>query len=254
MIITILAGGQGKRMQSVKSNLPKVLHTVDDIPMIVRIVSEANKLNPSKIIIVVGKYHNIIKLTLESVGDYNNIVYANQLKIMGTKLGTGAAVESTIGMLDKHKINIILNGDTPLLKNETIRAIYNHFIASDYKLQITTIKLDNPFGNGRIIIADKEFEKIVEEKDCTAKEKQIKLVNVGIYIATTNIIADFIPIITNNNAQNEYYLTDIVELCKQRNLSVGMYELNQSKVSEIFNVNTKEQLEYVRNILPSQIL
>lgn len=240
MIITILAGGLGKRMMS---DIPKVLHTVHGIPMIVRIVTEAKKVKPTKIIVVVGKYHDIIKLTLENHG-HDDIMYAIQKE---TK-GTGDAVKSTIDLLTRDETNIILNGDTPLLRGETIQKIYDHFETNNSILQITTLTMDDPFGNGRCIIKNGEFEKIVEEKDCDIDERFVDLVNVGIYVAKTDIIIDLIPKITNNNAQNEYYLTDMVALCKQHELFVGTYQLDQSNQLEITNVNTKEQLIELENI------
>jgi len=106
--------------------------------------------------------------------------------------------------------------------------------------------LENPYGNGRIII-DKYFEEIVEEKDCNDKQKSIKLVNVGIYLATIPVLLKYIPRITSNNASNEYYLTDIVKLYKQDGNIPTAYILDKSKSDEIVNINTSEQL-YKLNI------
>jgi len=227
-----------------KSDVPKVLHKVNNVPMIVRIILEAKKLNPEKIIIVVGEYLKIIKAEINNY-DVGNIEFALQ----EVPLGTGDAIKSTLYFFkdDMNINNIILNGDTPLLKYETIQYLYDNFIDNKNKLQITCIKLDNPHGNGRIVLNSKnEFQKIVEEKDCNEEERNIKLVNVGIYIASSEILLKYIPKIKNKNAQKEFYLTDIVELYKygEKDL-VGLCKLNENKIDEIYNVNTKEQLDFI---------
>jgi len=168
--IIILAAGLGKRM---KSQLPKVLHKVARIPMLVKIINESRKLNPNKIFIVVGSYKETIENTIKEYTTLNNIIFVIQKK----PLGTGDAVKSTLSILLNNSVNIILNGDTPLLKATTIHKIYNYFIKNNYKLQITAIELDNPTGNGRIIKNNGIFESIVEENDCNNLQKQIKLVN-----------------------------------------------------------------------------
>ncbi|AYV82180.1 MAG: uridyltransferase [Homavirus sp.] len=255
MHIIVLAGGQGKRM---KSSLPKVLHLVNDKPMLLMIIEQVRNFNPSKIIVVVGKYYEIIKSTLLKYTKLDDITFVFQ----EPALGTGHAVlctlneleptndNITLNELEPNCVNIILNGDTPLIQYTTIKDIYDVFVKNNCSLQITCTELDNPTNNGRIIISDKgQFEKIVEEKDCTDKERNINLVNCGIYIATTNILKKYIPQITNMNAQKEYYLTDLVEIYKKTNNNVGLYTLPKDKQVEITNVNTKEQLDQLNNLI-----
>lgn len=242
--ITILAGGLGKRMQS---ELPKVLHEVNGIPMIVRLLSEIECLNPSKIILVVGKFKDIIDKTIKQYIDFDkvNILYAMQ----DVPMGTGHAVLCTLDMLNDNDINLILNGDNPMLSLSVMKEALDNFVQNNNNLQITAIEANNPTGSGRIILNNNIFEKIVEEKDCSSEQKNIKMINCGIYVANSNTLKKYIPEIKNNNMQNEYYLTDIVEICKSNNSSVGLYVIDQSKEFETININTKEQLEILNAIL-----
>lgn len=255
LYITILAGGLGKRMNS---SIPKVLHKVNNKPMIVYIIETSLKLNPKKIMIVVGCYKDIIKETIENYIHSNIIEYTLQ----ETALGTGDAIKSTLSTLSKSASNvnnIILNGDVPMLKYKTIRDIYQFYLDSKSQLLITTIKLKNPFGFGRICfkhtngVNKNQFEqyqvnKIIEEKDCSLEEKLIDVVNCGIYITNKDTLLKCIPQITNNNAQKEYYITDIVHLCEGTKLA---YILPENKFDEIYNINTEDQLNYVNKTLES---
>lgn len=238
LYITVLAGGIGKRM---KSQLPKVLHQVNNIPMIVRILYEVKQLNPVKIIIVVGQYKDIIKNTIDKYITDINFVYS----IQNEPLGTGNAVLSTLNNLDNNfSTNLILNGDTPMLKYNTLKNIYNNFIKNKYDLQITAIQATDPIGCGRIILDNtNKFTKIIEEKDCNDEEKKINLINCGIYISKINLLKKLIPEIKNNNFQKEYYLTDLVELCIHNKNKIGLFIMNADQENEIININTKEQLD-----------
>ena len=244
LYITILAAGNGKRMQSV---IPKVLHQIKGEIMIVRLIKQALELNPAKIFIVVGKYKNLICEEIQKYITNDRIIFVEQKE----PLGTGDAVKSTLSYFDENCImnNIILNGDVPLLQATTIREIYDHYVQSQSNLLITAIHLNNPSGNGRIVIDNSGlFKEIIEEKDCCSNQKMINLVNVGIYIVRSDVLKECIPKIKNINASGEYYLTDLVKIyddtTKQK---VGLFILNSEKEKEIFNVNTIEQLQYLEN-------
>jgi bifunctional N-acetylglucosamine-1-phosphate-uridyltransferase/glucosamine-1-phosphate-acetyltransferase GlmU-like protein len=240
-----MAGGLGKRMES---TTPKVLHLVDGTPMIVKIIQELFKLQTKidKLILVVGKFKDIIHETIIKYININkyNIHYAMQEE----PKGTGHAILCTLDLLDDDAINLIVNGDNPMLTNTTIQNTLNNFLSSNIDLQILSINSKNPDGCGRIIMNKNIFEKIVEEKDCTEEQRQIKLINCGIYIATTTLLKKYIPQINNNNAQKEYYLTDIVHICKDNN-KIGLDIIDSSKELEIININTKEQLTSLNKIL-----
>ena len=237
LYVTILAGGAGKRM---KSDLPKVLHLVKDKPMIVRLLKQVQILNPDKIIVVVGRFHQMIQDEIERHINDQRIIYVDQ----ETPLGTGHAVKCTLPVLGtEHIDNIILNGDVPMIQHQTIREIYNQYLNDNAKLLITAINLANPTGNGRIIIDDNEhFKEIVEEKDCSSDQKLITLVNCGIYVCSSDVLTEFIPKIQNGNSQGEYYLTDLVKLYVEASHKIGLYVLPAEKEMEIYNINTKEQL------------
>jgi bifunctional N-acetylglucosamine-1-phosphate-uridyltransferase/glucosamine-1-phosphate-acetyltransferase GlmU-like protein len=237
LIVTILAGGVGKRM---KSDIPKVLHKVHNTPMLIRIIQQSIKLDPIKIIIVVGKFKNIIKNSVDFyiADSYYPITFVDQYE----PLGTGDAVKQTLECLDNDSYNLILNGDTPLISYDLLKKIQYNFLNNNYDLQITSINLFNPTGNGRIIKNNGVFEKITEEKDCNEQEKEITEVNVGIYVCSCKLLCDYIPKITNNNMQNEYYLTDLVDICSNNNQKIGLYQLDSKYIREIMNINTPEQL------------
>lgn len=240
--VIILAGGLGKRM---KSDLPKVLHCVQGMPMIVRLLNQVVQLNPSKILIVVGKYKDIIQKTISQYIQNTNIEYVNQ----EPALGTGHAVLCVLPYLNNNSNTLILNGDNPLLSKELLEDTIQHFNKNTFQLQISAIELDEPFGYGRIIVKDNKFEQIIEEKDCNDLERQIKLINCGIYIAITILLKEIIPKITNQNAQNEYYLTDIVKIGKDYDANIGLYIMDKNREIELTGVNTKEQLDKLNELL-----
>lgn len=239
LYITLLAGGIGKRMLS---DLPKVLHQVKGESMIVRLIKQVSLLHPDKIIIVVGKFFSLIKDEINKcISDTSNIDYVMQ----DTPLGTGHAVKCTLPLL-VNCTNIILNADVPLLQYSTIQQIYSHYLNNHSNFLITAINLDNPTGNGRIILNNNVFEAIVEEKDCNNSQKLLTLVNCGIYIVDSDLLTQFIPMIDNLNAQGEFYLTDLVKVfINYTNQSIDLFVLDQDKEKEIFNVNTKEQLSLI---------
>jgi UDP-N-acetylglucosamine diphosphorylase/glucosamine-1-phosphate N-acetyltransferase len=235
LTVSILAAGLGKRMQS---PLPKVLHEVSGVPMIVRVVKEVVKLNPNKIIIIVGKFKDFIDETVKKYLNCDLIEYA----IQSEPLGTGDAIKYTLDYLPENGFNLIVNGDNPMLKAETLQSAIDHFINQKFNLQITAIDTKNPFGSGRIFIQGGIFQKIIEEKDCNEEERYITIVNTGIYLAMNHVLKKYIPLIQNDNAQQEYYLTDIVELYKKDG-HMGLYILDSSQELEVININTKMQLE-----------
>lgn len=252
LTVTILAGGLGKRMQS---QLPKVLHKVNGISMIYRILYELYKLkdnvNITRILIVVGKYKNIIKETIEEEIKFwktSSLLNIIDYVMQDDPLGTGHAVLCTLQHLENEGFNLILNGDTPMLKSETLVEITNYFINNNKKIQITAIESTNPSGCGRIIIKNDMFENIIEEKDCNELEKKINLINCGIYLANNETLKKYIPLISNHNSQKEYYLTDIVDIYrKHTHEPIGLFILEKNKELEIININTKEQLECLNN-------
>ena len=251
MITIIMAGGIGKRMESY---LPKVLHTVlipkdinkQKVPMIIHVIKKAEEINSNKIFIIVGKYKDII---ISTIKHYINLGFITGINldyiIQNVPLGTGHAILSTLPYIHNYKKEsaLILSGDVPLISLETL----NNLIDDNNKLLIT--ELDNPEGCGRIIFNNKKINNIVEEKDCSINEKEIKFVNCGIYQIKVNDLINLIPKINNFNKANEYYLTDIIGLMISHNINIDYYILEKNKQYEIKNVNTKKDLEELNNFI-----
>jgi len=255
LTVTILAAGNGKRMNDANAtiNLPKVLQLVNKEPMLVKIIKTVttSSLPVEKLFIIVNNSNiSIIKSTLEK---YLPFVYEKLFFVVqDTPLGTGHAVLQTIKLLPNHKYNMILNGDTPMLLPETLTSIYTNFL-NNYKqgtnnLLIVGINLNKPEANGRIIVTDNKIQ-IVEYKDCNEQQQNINLVNTGIYVADSSLLVLHLPQITNNNKQNEYYLTDIVKLASENNSNIILHTLDSNKYNEIYNVNTRDELNYVNKIV-----
>lgn len=238
-IVLIMAGGLGKRMNS---ELPKVLHLLKEKPLIVHVIESALKINPIKIGIIVGKYKNIIEMTINQyLKDISKIEYIIQEKA----LGTGHAIMCCKDFLSNYKNSsvTILSGDVPLIKSDTLERLNTSLNKCEATILIN--KLENPIGYGRIIIDNEQFVKIVEEKDCNDKERKVDLVNSGIYSFKTEPILNNISKINNNNKQNEYYLTDIFNFIDKKLIDLVHLENKY----EVMGVNTSEQLKELEFIM-----
>ena len=256
LVVIIMAGGLGKRMNS---DLPKVLHKIQNEPMLIHVIKQAKKLLPTTILIVVGKYRKIIEETikeyigasrsekrLNSVTSYKEFDLENiRFIVQHEPLGTGHAIQCCIHELLKLEYPqsdttvLILSGDVPLLQANTMIDIVSNL--NGVKIAVTSF--DDPCGYGRIVEKDNIFDKIVEEKDCDVERKNIKKVNCGIYAFNSALLCKYLPLLQPNNSQGEYYLTDIVEIIKtQENIRIEMLEFSKDKQIEIIGVNTAEQL------------
>ena len=226
----IMAGGEGKRMQS---SLPKVLHQVFGEPMVVRIIRKVIQLNVHTVYVVCG---NAIEQIREVVNGHfstdHNIHFVHQ----PVARGTGDAIKCCLPYIQDKDVNVlILNGDTPLL-NTTL----DMFLKSPTPSLMVT-RLANPHGNGRIIINKHgSFVRIVEEKDATEDERKISLVNCGVYYITSHDLLQYIPQLSCSNAQNEYYLTDICELIRHK---LHVVEMPKETQYELINVNSPNDLQ-----------
>ena len=240
-IVIIMAGGEGKRMES---STPKVLHLLKNKPMIIHILEKVIKLNPSYIYVIVGKHRNVIINTIEKYINSEKLIYIDQ----NPALGTGHAIMCTHDFvnnephINKPNYNIlILSGDVPLISIDTMTEMLN----TKYKVNILATHRENNFGYGRIIEdTSNKFIKIVEENDCNEEEKKIKKINCGVYSFNCEILYKYIDKITNNNSKLEYYLTDIFEIIKNNErLDINIVNLNPNKFIEVTGVNTKKQLD-----------
>ena len=239
LLISIMAGGLGKRMES---NIPKVLHKLGNYPLIIHIINTCLKLKPKKILIIVGKYKDIIEREILQYIDESNIENYIEYVIQKEALGTGDAIKSCIHIY-KNNINctnLILSGDVPLINEGSLKKLIK--ISKESGILIN--ELENPKGYGRIIMNNKDFIKIVEEKDCNDEERKINIVNSGIYCISCELLVKYLPLISNNNKQNEYYLTDILEIIKNNeNSKINLMLLEKNRIYEVLGINNKQQLE-----------
>ena len=238
----ILAAGKGTRMKSEKS---KVLHNIFDKTLLGYVLDAVNDTH------LVEHSYVIVGHQAESVTEFVNKNYGDTATtiLQSPQLGTGHAVSMACDELDNFDGNvIILCGDTPLLTSDTISDfIYSH---KENKADITVMSaiFENPFNYGRIVRnVDKTLKKIVEEKDATYDEKQIQEVNAGVYCINWQKVKKAFSELKSNNAQGEYYLTDIISWGVKNNLSVQAFTLNDN--TEILGINSKVQLADAAKIL-----
>ncbi|WP_374344426.1 bifunctional UDP-N-acetylglucosamine diphosphorylase/glucosamine-1-phosphate N-acetyltransferase GlmU [Azonexus sp.] len=238
MQIVILAAGQGKRMHS---NLPKVLHPVAGKPLAQHVIDTARTLSPEKLVVVYGHGGDVVRSTLAAP----DISWAEQAQ----QLGTGHAVAQAVPELTDAAQTLVLYGDVPLTTAATLRRLLQ---AGRDGLAILTVDLADPTGYGRIVRdAGGQVQRIVEEKDATAAEKAICEVNTGIMAMPTARLRDWLGRLKNDNAQGEYYLTDVVSLAVGEGLPVRTAQPDGEW--EVLGVNSKVQLaelerQHQRNI------
>ena len=228
--IGILAAGKGSRMES---ELPKVLHQLNGKSLIDYVLDTASELNPDSITLVVGFQKDLVKNHIQN----DNVNYVSQEQ----QLGTGHAALQLENQLENQSGHLlILYGDVPNIKSSTLSPIIDEHIKENRNATLITAMLDDPTGYGRIIRnQDGDLLKIVEEKDCSADEKKIKEWNPGIYIFKIPQLFIELKRIKSNNASNEYYLTDVIELIKE-NSPVQAKKIDNPM--EVIGINTINQL------------
>jgi bifunctional UDP-N-acetylglucosamine pyrophosphorylase/glucosamine-1-phosphate N-acetyltransferase len=227
--IAILSAGKGTRMKSEKA---KVLHEIGGKPMLHHIIKEAQKLSTDITVIVSHKKEDVENsVNLE----FENIKFLTQDD--KNFPGTGGTLRDF--KTEKGKI-LILNGDMPLITSSDLEK----FLLVDADIVMSLISLENPTGYGRVVQNGDEVLKIVEEKDCSPIEKEIKSVNGGLYLIKKEIL-NYLPKLSNINSQKEYYLTDIIELSKNDGLSVKGVEVSSNS---FWGVNSKVDLAKAEEI------
>jgi len=233
LTVVILAAGEGKRMNS---TIPKVLHKFDSVPMLVRIIKTVKTINPKKILIVTGKYEDLIKQTTSEYVELDNIFFIKQQMAMGT----GDAVKSCVSHFHPDDDILILNGDTPLITGD----ILAQFTKNSSPANIIVARINNPHGYGRIIYDEfNDFKEIIEEKECDENQKKINIINSGIYLINGVLLLKFVPLIECANSQKEYYLTDIFKLIKTNTKEIiRTYLLDEGESRYIRGANTQEEL------------
>lgn len=237
----ILAAGKGTRM---KSDKPKVLHEILGIPMINYVLDVVKEVNSFKNVVVVGHGKDEVIKSLEN----SDVEFAVQSEL----LGTAHAVMMAENFLNDGEV-LVLCGDTPLLEGKTVKRFIEFHKENSMDCSVITAKFDNPYGYGRIVRGkDGKILKIVEEKDSTNEEKKINEINSGIYLINAKLLKESFKEFNNNNNQNEYYLTDVIDIFNTKGYNVGGYLIENN--DEIFGVNSKKQLNYANEVLRKRIL
>ena len=226
--IVILAAGKGTRMQSA---LPKVLHPLAGRPLLDHVISSADTVADSKKIIVTGHGAEQVAQTFAQT----DAVFVQQAE----QLGTAHAVQMALPHLRSQANVLILYGDVPLITPETISKILNA-VDKDH-IALLTIHLDNPTGYGRIVRnAAGEIESIVEQKDASDEQLTITEINTGVLALGAEQLSAWLPQIGNNNAQGEYYLTDLIAIARTQGYHIN--SIHPSSATEIEGVNNRQQL------------
>lgn len=239
--VVILAAGLGTRMKSDKA---KVLHEILGRPMIAYVVDTALAVAGNNVVLVVGHQAQVVR---ETVARQAELHFALQER----QLGTGHAVMCAMSALPETTRHVVvLCGDVPLLGEKTLRGFVNEHRSHQRTLSVLAVRLPDPSGYGRIVQNERgQVTGIVEEADATPSEKAINIVNTGVYCIDKPFLESALQQIRSDNAQGEYYLTDIVGLAHQGHHSIGVTV--GTDANEFLGVNSPEQLKAVERLLPN---
>lgn len=231
----VLAAGQGTRM---KSDTPKVLHHLYDKPMLLYCLDTLAMLKPEKMVVIVAKRHKEVK---DAVGNRFNVTFAVQKEQKGTAhalLQASSFVKNTI---------LVTNGDTPLITMATLKKFLSLHRRNKNAVSMLSFKANDPSSYGRII-RDKHGipVRVVEEKDASPKDKAIQEVNSGVYAIEQSAIP-FLRDIRLNKKKGEYYLTDIIHVAREKDASVGVYQIGDEE--EFLGINTRQDLSMAHEAL-----
>ena len=233
MNVVILAAGMGKRMQSA---LPKVLHPLAGKPLLQHVIDTARLLRPSKLCVIYGHGGAAVPEMVARLAQDGEVPIDTALQ--QPQLGTGHAVMQAVPQLDENVPTLVLYGDVPLTTGDSLRRLVD--AAGTDKLGILTVEQANPFGLGRIVRENGRIVRIVEEKDASETERAIREINSGIMAIPTRHLKNWLSALSNNNAQGEYYLTDIVSQAVRDGVEV--VSASPSGEWEVAGVNSKVQL------------
>lgn len=249
--VVILAAGIGSRM---KSNLPKVLQPLANKPLILHLLNTLQGLKPAQCIIVYGHQGELVKQTIcqNNTNDFV-INWAFQEQQNGTAhaaLQSIKYLQQSLATKPKNNFTLVLVGDTPLLQIDTLQKLITTQMQKQSKLTLLTAKVANPFGYGRIVrnAENQQISAIIEEKDANETIKKINEINTGILLFDTNFLIQNLPKVNNNNAQKEYYLTDLIAMAVNQNLPIASNILEENQSWQTEGVNTKLQLANLERI------
>jgi len=235
-----MAAGKGTRM---KSDLPKVLHQANGKPIVSYVIEKSLALKPERTVLIIGHKGEMVKAATEQ---YTGIEWALQ----EPQLGTGHAVMQAEPALEGFRGDVlILSGDAPLITEATIANLQEHHHTRNAAATVLTADMDNPTGYGRIIrnAATGDVEKIVEQKDASPEEQQVQEINSGVYMFNAEKLFGALKRITNTNAQQEYYLTDVFGIFFNDGERISAYKTPHG--DEIRGINTPDQLREAEELL-----
>ena len=232
MNLVILAAGQGKRMYS---DRPKVLHPLAGRPLLAHVLDTARSLGPARVCVVYGHGGEQVR---EAIGD-DAIAWVRQ----EPQLGTGHALQQALPALGADAQTLVLYGDVPLTRAATLRALA---AAAGDGVALVTVTLDDPTGYGRIVREGGAVKRIVEEKDATAAERALREVSTGIMVLPTRDLARWLGALSDDNAQREYYLTDVIAAAVGEGVPVRAVQ--PASVWETLGVNSKAQLAELERV------
>ena len=237
--VAILAAGRGTRM---KSELPKVLHSLAGRSLVERVIDSCQLLEPEHKIVIIGYQGEKIKQELSHLPEVKFVTQVEQL-------GTGHAVQQLIPHLNGYQGDVlVLNGDAPLLRQSTLHQLVQTHQQSGNAATLLTANLPNPQGYGRVFCDRNNLvSQIIEDRDCTAAQKQNRRVNAGIYCFNWPQLAQALPQLSTNNDQEEYYLTEVVDYLDR------VMAVDVADHSEITGINDRKQLSTAYNILQARI-
>ena len=236
--IVILAAGKGTRMRSAK---PKVLHTLAGKAFVSHVIDRSHELDANGIKVIVGHGAELVEQRLAGPG----IEFVQQTE----QLGTGHAVQQVLPLLNAEATVLILYGDVPLIKTETLRHLCKK--VSESSMGLLTIELENPMGYGRIVREDGAVTAIVEQKDCSEEQLLIREINTGVMAVKGKHLLQWLPALSNNNAQGEYYLTDLIAMARAAGITVETTQ--PTGESEVMGVNNRQQQAELERIYQREI-
>ena len=241
--VVILAAGLGTRMKSKKA---KVLHEILGVPMIIYVVNAARKLSKNSPVLVIGNQAEKVRGVVLKSG------YAD-FALQEEQLGTGHAVRCALPALpDRTEQVVILCGDVPLIRAETVLKLLDGHISGSRDVSLIAVETINPNGYGRVLSTENgELIGIVEEADATPEQQGIKLINTGIYCVKRKFLTEALHHITPDNAQREYYLTDIIAHGYAHRKKMGVWVAGDEE--EFLGVNTLRDLTAVQSIMSKRV-
>ncbi|WP_168417721.1 bifunctional UDP-N-acetylglucosamine diphosphorylase/glucosamine-1-phosphate N-acetyltransferase GlmU [Acinetobacter towneri] len=225
--VIILAAGKGTRM---RSNLPKVLQPLAGRPLLGHVIDTAKKLQADHIITIYGHGGALV----QNAFTHEKIQWVEQAE----QLGTGHAVKVTLPVLPREGVSLILSGDVPCITEQTLQKLLD--VSRETQIGLVTLTLADATGYGRIVRENGKIQAIIEHKDASEAQRQIQEINTGIYCVSNAKLHEWLPKLSNNNAQGEYYLTDIVAMAIADGLEVA--SVKPELAFEVEGVNDRVQL------------